>query len=274
MAARTFCCTKKSLKYSIFFHRPGRGGNADRLLYSVRKIEGHISLLTCPGKGGQAAKNGRGGPGGRGGLGGRVIGKGANSPTCEGDGTYGRGDRGYTAKVKAGTRGEVGARNLQGKPFDDSRKKYPLFLIRLMMRVAEDRVWAVEAKAILDFVVNVTKGRDNASKIRKFAKRRIAFLNKNDFDRFGINKLFAPLMAWEAYKKQVKDIKDSAKDYETAYNGLRASIEREEGIKQIIKAMPESAKVQVKKQRERLIEVKRVAVSEKGGYVTVCHLFC
>ncbi|KXJ26260.1 hypothetical protein AC249_AIPGENE307 [Exaiptasia diaphana] len=106
------------------------------------------------------------------------------------------------------------------------------------------------------------------------AKRRIAFLNKKGFDRFGRNKLFAPLMAWEAYKEQVKDIKDTAEVYETAYNGLRASIEREEGFKQIIKAMPESAKVQVEKQRERLIKAKLVAISEKGAYVEVCHLVC
>lgn len=101
------------------------------------------------------------------------------------------------------------------------------------------------------------------------AKHRLAFFHKEGFDRFGRNKLFAPLMKWEAFKHQVVKIRDNARDYETAYNGIKASIERQDGIKQILQALPQSAVVQVSTEKERLVEARRVAVSEKGAYVPV-----
>ena len=104
------------------------------------------------------------------------------------------------------------------------------------------------------------------------AKRRLAFLNKDGFDRFGMNQLFAPLMKWESFKQRVEKIKEHAKEYEDAYNGIQASVERQEGIREVMKALPQAAKIQVDKEKERLTEAKRIAESEKGAYVDVS--FC
>ena len=101
------------------------------------------------------------------------------------------------------------------------------------------------------------------------AKRRLGFLNKKGFDRFGNNKLFAPLMKWETFKEQLVQIKDNAQSYENAYNGIRASVERQEGIKQVLQALPLPAKIQVHKEKERLVEARRIALSEKRAYVQV-----
>ena len=101
------------------------------------------------------------------------------------------------------------------------------------------------------------------------AKRRLGFLNKEGFDRFGNNELFAPLMKWETFKEQLVRIKDNAKAYEDSYNGIQASVERQDGIKQVIEALPLPAKIQVDKEKERLEEARRISVSEKGAYVQV-----
>ena len=106
------------------------------------------------------------------------------------------------------------------------------------------------------------------------AKRRLAFFNKKGFDRFGRNELFAPLLKWEAFKEQVEGIRDHAKSYEDAYNGIKASIERQDGIKQILKALPESTKVQVDAEKVRLEEAKRIAITEKRAYVRVRSCCC
>ncbi len=76
-------------------------------------------------------------------------------------------------------------------------------------------------------------------------------------------------MKWETFKQQVIKIKDHAKAYEDAYNGIQASVERQDGIRQVIQALPQAAKIQVDKEKERLVEAKRIAVSEKGAYVAV-----
>ncbi len=101
------------------------------------------------------------------------------------------------------------------------------------------------------------------------AKWRLGFLNEEGFDRFGRNELFAPLMKWETFKEQVENIKDHAKAYEDAYNGIQASVERQDGIREVMEALPEAAKIQVDKEIERLVEAKRIAESEKGAYVSV-----
>ena len=98
------------------------------------------------------------------------------------------------------------------------------------------------------------------------AKQRLGFLNKKGFDRFGNNKLFAPLMKWETFKEQLVQINDNAQSYENAYNGIRASVERQEGIKQVLQALPLPAKIQVHKEKERLVEARRIALSEKRAY--------
>lgn len=106
------------------------------------------------------------------------------------------------------------------------------------------------------------------------AKRRLAFLNKEGFDRFGYNLLFAPLSKWETFKEQVEVIRNHAKEYEDAYNGIQASVQRQNDLKIIREALPDSAMVQVNKEIERLTEARRIAVSEKGAYVQARSLLC
>ena len=106
------------------------------------------------------------------------------------------------------------------------------------------------------------------------AKRRLAFLSKEGFDRFGYNLLFAPLSKWETFKQQVEVIRDHAKEYEDAYNGIQASVQEQKVLKKILEALPDSAMVQVNKEIERLTEAKRIAVSEKGAYVQARSIVC
>ena len=84
-----------------------------------------------------------------------------------------------------------------------------------------------------------------------------------------MNELFAPLVKWEVFKLQVEQIKDHAKAYEDAYNGIQATVERQAGIREVIQALPQAAKIQVDKEKERLVEAKRIAESEKRAYVAV-----
>ena len=101
------------------------------------------------------------------------------------------------------------------------------------------------------------------------AVRRLAFLNTEGFDRFGNNELFAPLIKWETFKEQVVSIRDYARSYENAYNGIQSSVERQDGITQIIGALGQTAKTQVDSEKTRLVEARRIAISEKGIYVAV-----
>jgi len=101
------------------------------------------------------------------------------------------------------------------------------------------------------------------------ASRRLAFLNKKGYDRFGKNKLFAPLMKWGAFKEEVEALRDHAITYEKAYNMIKGSIERQDGVKAVLQALPQAAKTQIVKEKERLVEAKRIAISEKGSYVLV-----
>ena len=101
------------------------------------------------------------------------------------------------------------------------------------------------------------------------AIRRLAFLNTDGFDRFGRNELFAPLIRWETFKQRVETIRDHATAYENAYNGIQASVERQDGIRQVIEALPQAARVQVESEKTRLEEARTIAMSEKGLYVAV-----
>ena len=105
------------------------------------------------------------------------------------------------------------------------------------------------------------------------ASRRLAFLNKKGYDRFGKNKLFAPLMKWEAFKEEVETLRYNAVTYEDAYNMIKDTIERQDNLKAVFEALPLAAKTQVVKEKERLEEAKRIAISEKGAYVLVSCLF-
>ncbi|XP_078356917.1 uncharacterized protein LOC144641766 isoform X1 [Oculina patagonica] len=147
-------------------------------------------------------------------------------------------------------------------------KKYPLALLKLMTRYAEDLIWANKissSEAVLNFIIQLTEGRTDASHLRKVAKRRLYFLNKDGFDRFGKNKLFAPLMKWDALKKKMATIKVRAKSYEDAYNSIATSIQDE--ISELKKVLPNATLIQVRKENERVVESRRIAISQKGNYV-------
>lgn len=76
-------------------------------------------------------------------------------------------------------------------------------------------------------------------------------------------------MKWEFLKERVENIKDHAKAFEDAYNGIKASVERQDGLREVMQALPPAAKIQVDKEKERLVEARRIAESEKGAYVEV-----
>ena len=76
-------------------------------------------------------------------------------------------------------------------------------------------------------------------------------------------------MKWEAFKDKVESMRDRATTFENAYNGIKGSIKRQEGVCQVLEAFPQAARTQVDKQRERVEEAKRIALSEKRKYVSV-----
>lgn len=101
------------------------------------------------------------------------------------------------------------------------------------------------------------------------AKRRQAFINKEGFDRFGRNQLFAPLMKWEVIKNKAMAIRKNAEPYENAYNEIRESVQRRDDIREVLMSLPVAAKTQVDQEKERLTEARRIAISQKGAYVKV-----
>ena len=63
--------------------------------------------------------------------------------------------------------------------------------------------------------------------------RKLGFLGKKGFDIFGKIKLFAPRMKWETLKTIAVRIKDTAKEYESAFNGIKTSVENNDNFKQV-----------------------------------------
>ena len=110
----------------------------------------------------------------------------------------------------------------------------------------------------------------NVSCISVDAERRLGFLDKEGFDRFGNNKLFAPLMKWERLKENAKDIEKYAKEYQDAFNRIQRSIRQQEDITDILKDLaPKAARIQVSNQIKRLKTARAVDESEKRLYVEV-----
>lgn len=70
-----------------------------------------------------------------------------------------------------GTNGEVEDSYLQKSELSRAQKdQYPLPLLKVITRYAEDLVWANEtanAEVVLNFLVNVTEGRSDSSELRK-----------------------------------------------------------------------------------------------------------
>lgn len=75
------------------------------------------------------------------------------------------------AETSAGSNGQVDKSYLQKLSLGPEQiKKYPLSLLKLMTRYAEDLIWANKisnGKAIFKFLRQLTRGRADASKLRK-----------------------------------------------------------------------------------------------------------
>ena len=63
--------------------------------------------------------------------------------------------------------------------------------------------------------------------------RKLGFLEVEGYDIFGKNELFAPWIKWEALKTIVEGIKNTASEYERAYNDIKESIESKSNFQQV-----------------------------------------
>ena len=67
----------------------------------------------------------------------------------------------------------------------------------------------------------------------------------------------------------MKAIQVNAQSYENAYNDVKVSIERKDDLKKVLQALPVTASIQVRAQKDRLVEARKVSLKEKGLYVDV-----
>ena len=65
------------------------------------------------------------------------------------------------------------------------------------------------------------------------AERKLAFLDVEGFDIFGKNSLFAPLIRWETFYKDIDNVKKAAGDYEKAFNDIITSVNNKKDLKQV-----------------------------------------
>ena len=63
--------------------------------------------------------------------------------------------------------------------------------------------------------------------------RKLGFLEVEGYDIFGKNELFAPRIKWESLKTIVEGIKNTASEYERAYNDIKESIESKSSFHQV-----------------------------------------
>jgi len=63
--------------------------------------------------------------------------------------------------------------------------------------------------------------------------RKLGFLEVEGYDIFGKNELFAPRIKWEALKTIVEGIKNTASEYERAYNDIKETIESKSNFQQV-----------------------------------------
>lgn len=265
---------------------PGNGGRAGNIVFSSGKVKGNVLLKSCKGIGAEPAKNGQGGRGGEGSRGGKgrycgkiILGKylsicgsvglGPKAP----DGARGdNGPPGRTPNIK-GKDGAVSLSNIRSSTLDTQNKqRFPLELLKIMKRKAEDLLLAKpksrSGKNALKFIMDVVKERTDVNvSFKREVKRKYGFAGKEDFDMFGRNKLFAPRIKWEALKVRAENVKNSAKEYEVAFNGIKASIENKGDIAQLAKKMSSLAEKQIESEKKRLVEAKNIAESEKRLYV-------
>ncbi|XP_078344643.1 uncharacterized protein LOC144630195 isoform X2 [Oculina patagonica] len=266
--------------------RSGNGGDSGTLKVLVSEVDGNVELRACRGNGAVAATNGQGGLGGLGSYGGhgrlcqsnrwepgvtieRCLDRGQGSQAGRGL----RGNEGTTGNTPD-TPGEPGAIDdtyIQSRPLDEaSKESFPIKLLQVMKRHSEDLLWAKnydEGRRVLRFLTLVTADRVDAIEIYKEANRRLGYLGKAGFDHFGNNELFAPRVKWEKLKGIVEDMRVAATSYENSYNSIGTMIANDENFQQLASHMSENTRKQVETEKERLIEARRVATTEKELYV-------
>jgi len=64
-------------------------------------------------------------------------------------------------------------------------------------------------------------------------KRKLGFLGKEGYDIFGKNKFFAPRVRWQALERIVKEVKEAAQSYETAFNDVISTVRNQENFQQV-----------------------------------------
>lgn len=88
--------------------------------------------------------------------------------------------------------------------------------------------------------------------------------------------MFAPLKKCSAFKREVESVRDIAQYFQGAYNDVQDEINRQDDLKEVLKALPQTATAQVRSQKQRLEAAKEISLREKGLYVTVIYFnhFC
>ncbi|XP_031560606.1 uncharacterized protein LOC116296688 [Actinia tenebrosa] len=269
---------------------PGRGGNAGSVTLRYRNLKGRVKANVCAGTGVDAANNGQGGNGGSGGTGVQGIRCYAYDMSESSEikvydcrkrqrlhaprGSNGqKGAPGTTPNVK-GEDGTVSDSSVtQSTTINTAVKNlFPEGLLLLIRRKAVDLLLGdsknQEGKDALQFLVRITTGRTDVEYIMKDAQRKLAFVDKDGFDIFGKNSLFAPLVKWEELQNDVNRIKAAAKIYEDTFTKVMNQVNDEENFQQIATVMTSAASQQVNAQKRRLVAARAIDESEKRMYIT------
>ncbi|XP_078344954.1 uncharacterized protein LOC144630471 [Oculina patagonica] len=140
-----------------------------------------------------------------------------------------------------------------------------------MRRQAEDMLLSnsndQKGADALRFILSLANERDDVGKLKRAVRRKLGFLGKAGYDIFGKNKLFAPRIKWEALSSTVEDIKEAAQSYEEAFNDIMSTVQNSQDFQQMASTMSAVSKLQVKAEKDRLVEGRLIAESEKRLYV-------
>ena len=81
--------------------------------------------------------------------------------------------------------------------------------------------------------------------------------------------MFAPLKKCSALKKEVESVRDTAQYFQGAYNDVQDEINRQDDLRKVVKALPQTATAQVRSEKQRIEAAREISIKEKGLYVTV-----
>ncbi|CAH3181554.1 unnamed protein product [Porites evermanni] len=265
---------------------PGRGGNSGRITVQYKQLLGGLKVKACGGRGAEPAENGEGGNGGKGGAGVRglicltsrqsgedywLCSEHSRPSASVGD-TGSKGASGTTPKSR-GQDGEVSESHVHKSETigAQSAADFPEELLLVIRRQAVELLLTYtnerKGRDALQFIVDVTTGREDVKYIKHDAERKLAFVGKIGYDIFGNNALFTPLVKWETLQNYVNGIKDAAEIYENAFNDVLQQVTDNENFEQIATIMSDSASAQVNAQKRRLIAARAIDESEKRMYV-------